>query len=284
MLRDKRNNIFSHNHLIHRSTTNTTRAGQDHDWRMAIPPRPSRSHVKGILRRRPLYGRPPRLKRKKSLDLVDRLQYFWKFVTLILIPVVGYLLSRLYLSAMICHFLALCFIYRVVDLMDHNPALCALPSPRNSPKGQEQSFRSRLVSFAEGTKFHRLPKPMTRKQKQLQVEHKVLPTEIPDMSSSLGRGNFTMTTHVDERTPSKEVTTATLDWEATNRLLKSLIHKHHDETVSHENSDENEVFAWSRNDCAKRAHSSCNKLSRSDPSITRDALAERPLQRFSNIS
>ena len=236
-----------------------------------------------------MYGRTPRRKRKRSLDLVDRLQYIWKFALLILIPVVGYLLSRLYPSSMLCHCLALCFVYRVVDLMDHNPSLCAVPSPRNSPKGLEQSFRSRLVSFAEGTKFHRLPKPMSRKQKQLQAEQRVLSTEIPVTSSSVCRGTVGMTPRVDEQSSSEEAANARLDWEATNRLLKSLINKHHDETVnqepvSQENSDENEIFAWSRNDCARRVHSSCNKLSGGDPLITRGTLAERSLQTCSNIS
>jgi hypothetical protein len=297
MLRDKQCMIMPRDHhLGHRTPAYTNRPGQV-QGRTEVPPRPSRDQVKGILRRRPVVGRTPCRPRKRTVDVVDVLRFLWKFALLILIPLAGYCLSRLYPSPMLCHFLALCFIYRVVDLLDHDPSLCAVPSPRNTPKGgQEQTFRNRLVSFAEGTKFYRLPRPMSRKQKQQsQAEHKSLRIPMRDTSIAIGCSKDILGSLEAKRKSSHDAATnATLDWEATNRLLKSLITKHHDETVTHDGNAENQVVAWSRVCNTKSVHSihtsswkgtaSTPHLSGRDTSIARMNLTKRPLQDNNNRS
>lgn len=303
MLGVKRRMIFAthgrHHPFCHKTTTTTTNT-----IRTQLI---SRSQVKGILRKSVRSGRTSHSSKPRKRTVVDRLDvlkfYLWKLFLIILVPLAGFMLSKIYPSSLLRHFLALCFVYRVIDVFDHDPVLCAPPSPLNSPRGggiagqqEQQSFRNRLVRFAEGTKFHRLPKPLSRKQKRTLIAgEKIQPSILRPTTTATKGGptNGILAPIALERLSRHDVTQSRLDWEGTNRLLKSLINKHHDEGVTatlattnsgysidgdENDNNENQHFDWSRIPCTsdsaripsiiasevEKSISTCSRSSRAD--------------------
>lgn len=183
----------------------------------------------GILRHSTLGSRQTPSSVVPSDIMVDLRLSLCKGALLVFIPLVGYLLSQLYPSSLLFHFALFCFVYGLVDLVGQDPALSLAfsISPVAAPSSQER--RNRKVDFAEGTKFYRMPKPMSRKQKQAFCEQRF---RYPPFESANGQAAkpdhqrrtfsppLSMPTAVTSRLPSPP---ATIDWEATNRLLKSII-------------------------------------------------------------
>jgi hypothetical protein len=159
------------------------------------------------------------------------LRAIWKCFLLLLIPTIGYTLSQLYPSSILLHLTFLCFVYGLVDLMEHDPSFSITAPLLKSPKASgKQEFtleheRRRRVAFVEGTKFYRLPKPMSRKQRhglhegRSQHFHDRSIRE-PTLSVSEPMPTTTASTCLT-KVPSPP--RATIDWESTNRLLKSII-------------------------------------------------------------
>ena len=172
-------------------------------------------------------------KRKMTMELFVDLRTLWKGGLLVLIPLVGYILSQLYPSSILFHFTFLCLVYGIVDLMDQDPSFSFPSNHSSSPRGgrnmlQQQPGRNRRVDFVEGTKFYRMPKPMSRKQKRAFCERRFRypPFERYDKKTNQHASfspplSVTSTTiSATARPPSPP---APIDWETTNRLLKIFI-------------------------------------------------------------
>jgi len=258
MLHNKRNRVLppSHHHLYHRNvaTPTTPTSASVSSVNEFIPPRRiSRDQVKGILRR----PREVSIEKKETVTMI--VQNLWKLALVIAIPLVGYIASFLFPSLILCPFFFVAFVLVVKDYMDCDPSSLWILE-NFTTMGQDQSFRHRLVNFAEGTKFHRLPKPMSRKQKKVQSSSQqfipILPVETRNPSSDTFNEYFPTISFVADRIPiNDEATNSGPSWEDTNRRLRSLIHKHHDDTIGHDDGyGENEELVWSRLDHSKGIH------------------------------
>ena len=231
---------------------------------------PTPSPLPGILRNPSIATRfPSPTSSTTAADISN--QALWKCVLLVLVPMVGYTLSQLYPSSVLLHCTFLCFVYGMVDLMEHDPVLSitALPllqvvrssSSSSDANRSSNTFgriiatttlppttiigttsippelkRRRRVDFAKGTKFYRLPKPQTRRQRQAHrlCEQQEYTGRTTDNLSPVISYTTDMTTSTTTCTtfptsiigPKLSPSTAIIDWETTNRLLKKAISEH----------------------------------------------------------
>ena len=115
-----------------------------HDDDMASRGQPRTADVRGILRREPRY----------SFDHCTRYDADWGIPLLITTTL---LVSRFFPSWLFFYMTSTCFIYGLLILTETSP-VDDVPPPTTE--------RIRKVNFQEGTKFHRLPRPLSRRQKQ----------------------------------------------------------------------------------------------------------------------
>lgn len=90
---------------------------------------------------------------------------------LILISVIGFVTSFLFPSSLPIQLLLGCIVYGMLDYLESGQTQQSYVKYHKSQPIEQEScpddslIRTKRVRFAEGTKFHRLPKPMTRQQK-----------------------------------------------------------------------------------------------------------------------
>lgn len=132
-----------------------------------------------------------RIRRRTTIRQDLDFRWLWKAISLLVIPLALYYLYQLYPSQMWIHLASCCGLYGILDLLEHDPFSFPKPmvldeevksflSPlqfritplgdgvsENEKLGFRQTLheRQRKVQFAESTKFYRLPKPMSRRQK-----------------------------------------------------------------------------------------------------------------------
>jgi hypothetical protein len=154
--------------------------------------------LKGILRRST---------RQRSsllrLSEIASLRALWKMLLLLSIPCTGYVLCRVYPSFVLFNFGLLCFLYGLIDLWDQDQDATLISSSNR---------RIRRVIFQTGTKFYRSPRPMSLREKHdfVQRRFQYPPQQQPRRRN--GRPDQT-----------DDSTSTTIDWETTNRLLKSVV-------------------------------------------------------------
>ncbi len=263
----------------------------------------SESSIHGILRK-------PSIAKRQSPVLpistnVVHIRHLWKHGSLLLIPIFGYILSQLYPTSMLLHFTFLCFVYGLVDLIDQDPTFGFIPPQKNKLHTLVEQQRLRRVSFVDGTKFYRLPKPMSRKQKQqvlceqrfplppaqwnvsAQSAQKSTPCSV---SQSLSMDSMTINTSITTKTTTTTKNPATIDWEATSRLLKSIIERRttsedscpdidfHDAQQTEHISDQLSSFQENAEPTRSKRIVSPSKLIGGDDAIARLRRATKPLQ------
>jgi len=158
--------------------------------------------LKGILRRST---------RRRSILLplseIANLRSLWKMLLLVSIACTGYALCRVYPSFVLFNFGLLCFLYGLIDQWEQDPTIAS-----------SSNERIRRVTFQTGTKFHRSPRPMTLREKHDFVQRRFqYPPQQRQQQSRRRNGRPSRT---DDSSTS---TTTTIDWETTNRLLKSVV-------------------------------------------------------------
>jgi hypothetical protein len=159
--------------------------------------------LKGILRRS--------TRRRSTLLRLTEIANFralWKMLLLLSIPCTGYVLCRVYPSFVLFNFGLLCFLYGLIDLwdQDQDPTLVS-----------SSNERIRRVIFQTGTKFYRSPRPMSLREKHdfVQRRFQYPPQQQQQQQSRRRNGRPNRT---DDST-----TYTSIDWETTNRLLKSVV-------------------------------------------------------------